>query len=102
MIKINRSTTLYVGEKCTILVVPLCVLESVCYVQYLNIREYDVEETDLLKYWDKTYLFIKVGPLLIDVVDYHVTIAENGHGSLKKFYSMVKGCVLRTAGRSII
>jgi len=27
--------------------------------QYLNIREYDVEETDLLKYWDKTYLFIK-------------------------------------------
>ena len=28
--------------------------------QYLNIREYDVEETDLLKYWDKTYLFIKV------------------------------------------
>jgi len=26
--------------------------------KYLNIREYDVEETDLLKYWDETYNFI--------------------------------------------
>ncbi|XP_064613046.1 protein phosphatase Slingshot homolog 1-like isoform X2 [Liolophura sinensis] len=25
---------------------------------YMNIREYDVEETDLLKYWEKTYKFI--------------------------------------------
>ena len=73
-----------------------------CFVQYLNIREYDVEETDLLKYWDKTYLFIKVGSLLIDFVDYHVIIVANGHGLLKKFYSMVIGCVLCTAGRSII
>ncbi|XP_023321112.1 protein phosphatase Slingshot homolog 2 [Eurytemora carolleeae] len=27
--------------------------------QYMNIREYDVEETNLLKYWDKTFFFIK-------------------------------------------
>jgi len=26
--------------------------------KYLNIREWDVEETDLLKYWDETYNFI--------------------------------------------
>merc|ERR1712106_552125 len=26
--------------------------------KYMNIREYDVEETDLLKYWDKTYNFV--------------------------------------------
>ena len=26
---------------------------------YLNIREYDVEETDLLQYWDRTYRFIR-------------------------------------------
>ena len=26
--------------------------------KYLNIREWDVEETDLLKYWDKTFQFI--------------------------------------------
>jgi len=26
--------------------------------KYMNIREYDVEETDLLQYWDKTYGFI--------------------------------------------
>ena len=26
--------------------------------KYLNIREYDVEETDLLKYWDRTFHFI--------------------------------------------
>ena len=26
---------------------------------YLNIREYDVEETDLLQYWDTTYRFLK-------------------------------------------
>jgi len=27
--------------------------------KYLNIREYDVEETDLMKYWDQTFNFIK-------------------------------------------
>ena len=27
--------------------------------KYLNIREYDVEETDLLQYWDSTYRFLK-------------------------------------------
>ena len=26
--------------------------------KYLNIREWDVKETDLLKYWDKTFQFI--------------------------------------------
>ena len=26
--------------------------------KYLNIREYDVEETDLLKHWDRTFHFI--------------------------------------------
>ena len=26
--------------------------------KYMNIREYDVEETDLLQYWDKTYNFV--------------------------------------------
>ena len=27
--------------------------------KYLNIREYDVEETDLLQYWDITFRFIR-------------------------------------------
>ena len=28
-------------------------------LEYLNIRLYDVETSDLLKHWDKTYKFIK-------------------------------------------
>ena len=35
-------------------------------------------------------------------VVYHVTIVAIGHGLLKKFWPMVIGCVLRTAGSSII
>ena len=37
-----------------------------------------------------------------NVVVYHVTIVAIGHGLLKKFSPMVIGCVLRTAGSSII
>ena len=33
------------------------------------------------------------------VVVYHVTIVAIGHGLLKKFWPLVLGCVLRTAGR---
>ena len=36
------------------------------------------------------------------VVVYHVTIVAIGHGLMKKFWPMVIGCVLRTAGSSII
>ena len=36
------------------------------------------------------------------VVVYHVTILAIGHGLLEKFWPMVIGCVLRTAGSSII
>ena len=36
------------------------------------------------------------------VVIYYVTIAAIGHGLLKKFWPLVLGCVLRTAGSSII
>ena len=36
------------------------------------------------------------------VVVYHVTIVAIGHGLLKKFWPMVIGFVLRTAGSSII
>ena len=36
------------------------------------------------------------------VVVYHVTIVAVGHGLLKKFWPLVIGCVLRTAGSSII
>ena len=36
------------------------------------------------------------------VVVYHVTIVAIGHGLLKKFWPMVIGCLLRTAGSSII
>ena len=38
------------------------------------------------------------------VVDNHVAILalDNGHGLLKKFWPMVIGCVLRTAGSSLI
>ena len=39
------------------------------------------------------------------VVVYHatiVTIVAIGHGLLNKFWPMVSGCVLRTAGSSII
>ena len=37
-----------------------------------------------------------------DVVVYHVTIVAIGHGLLKKFGPLVLGCILRTAGSSII
>ena len=33
---------------------------------------------------------------------YHVTIVASGHGLLKKFWPLVIGCVLRTAGRSFM
>ena len=36
------------------------------------------------------------------VVVYHVTIVAIGHGLLKKFWPLVKGFVLRTAGSKII
>ena len=36
------------------------------------------------------------------VVVYHVIIVAIGHGLLKKFWPLVLGCVLRTAGSSII
>ena len=36
------------------------------------------------------------------VVVYHVTIVAIGHGVLNKFWPWVLGCVLRTAGSSII
>ena len=36
------------------------------------------------------------------VVVYHVTIVAIGHGLLKKFWPMVIGWVLRTAGSSIV
>ena len=36
------------------------------------------------------------------VVVYHVTIVAIGHELLKKFWPMVIGCLLRTAGSSII
>ena len=36
------------------------------------------------------------------VVVYHVTIVAIGHGLLKEFWPLVLGCVLRTAGNSII
>jgi hypothetical protein len=39
---------------------PPAFLIAVLLCQYLNIREYDLEETNLLRYWDKTYNFIKV------------------------------------------
>ena len=39
---------------------------------------------------------------IVVVVVYHVTIVAIGHGLLKKFWPMVTGCVLRTAGSSLI
>ena len=36
------------------------------------------------------------------VVVYHVTIVAIGHGLVKKFQPLVIGCVLRTAGSSMI
>ena len=36
------------------------------------------------------------------VVVFHKTISEIGYGLLKKFWPLVIGCVLRTAGSSII
>ena len=36
------------------------------------------------------------------VVVYHVTIVAIGHGLLKKFWPLLLGCVLRTAGSKII
>ena len=38
----------------------------------------------------------------IVVVVYHVTIVAIGHGLLKKLCLLVLGCVLRTAGSSMI
>ena len=42
------------------------------------------------------------GPPIPVVVVYHVNIVAIGHGLLKKFWPMVIGRVLRTAGSSII
>ena len=41
-------------------------------------------------------------PMYGVVVVYNVTIVAIGHGLLKKFWPLVVGCVLRTAGSSII
>ena len=41
-------------------------------------------------------------PKVVVVVVYHVTTVAIGHGLLKKFWPLVLGCVLRTAGSSII
>ena len=43
-----------------------------------------------------------VGGEMLLVVVYHVTIVAIKHGLLKKFWPMVIGCVLRTAGSYII
>ena len=40
--------------------------------------------------------------IVVVVVVYHVTIVAIGHGLLKEFWALVLGCVLRTAGSSII
>ena len=52
----------------------------------------------------RLYQLLSVHPFLFLVVVavYHVTIVAIGHGMLKKFWPLVLGCVLRTAGRSII
>ena len=43
----------------------------------------------------------KFSIVVVVVVD-HVTIVAVGHGLLKKFWPLALGCVLRTAGSSII
>ena len=55
------------------------------------------------------YLLTYISPILgetvvspVVVVVYHVTIVEIGHGLLKKFWPLVLGCVLCTAGSPII
>ena len=40
--------------------------------------------------------------VIVVVVVYQVTIVAIEHGLLKKFWPLVLGCVLRTAGSSII
>ena len=44
----------------------------------------------------------KISITQLVVVVYHVTIVAIGHGLLKKFWPLVLGCVLRTAGSSIV
>ena len=53
------------------------------------------------------YLLTYISPILgetvvspVVVVVYHVTIVAIGHGLLEKFWPLVLGCVLRTAGSS--
>ena len=40
--------------------------------------------------------------IYVVVVVYQVTVVAIGHGLLNKFWPLVIGCVLRTAGSSII
>ena len=67
------------------------------YSIYLSI--YDVGECGTIT----VYLVVLRSSLKLPVVVvYHVTIVAIGNGLLKKFWSMMIGCVLRTAGSSII
>ena len=45
---------------------------------------------------------LPVSHAVVIVVVYYVTIVAIGHGLLKKFWPLLLGCVLRTAGSYII
>jgi len=48
------------------------------------------------------YFLTRAFYIVVIVVVYHATIVAIGHGLLKKVWPLVIGCVLRTAGSSII
>ena len=77
--------------------------------KYLNIREYDVEETDLLQYWDTTYRFIRDCVLCEGVVLVHCKMGISRSAStviafaMKHFSWTLEKALSHTAGlRSVI
>ena len=63
----------------------------------VDLNPFPVPDPDLHKNNDKLSLEAK-----LCFCCYHVTIVAIGHGLLKKFWPLALGCVLRTAGSSII
>jgi hypothetical protein len=58
-------------------------------VQYLNIREYDLEDTNLLRYWDKTFTFIQAqSPPPFIIWENIRTYRENQDVSLRKYHDV--------------
>ena len=74
---------------------------SSCSRILMWIRTWNVDWMSYTNFYPSSDLWKILSLMVCCVVVYHVTIVAIGHGFLKKFWPMVIGCVLRTAGSSI-